>query len=118
MPALRTLLVGAALLSATAVAAPAALAAPTASFDVSPPQPHPGETVTLTSTSWSNASIIESSWDLDGDGNYGDAKGDTTTTSFGSAGDHVVGLQVTDSNKETSSTQKTVTVVLPPPPFK
>lgn len=118
MPVLRVLLAAAALLGATAVAPPAALAAPKASFDVSPEQPRPGETVTLTSTSTSSGQIIESSWDLDGDGKYGDAKGETTTTSFDSAGDHLVGLQVTDSNKETSSTQKTVTVVLPAPPFK
>lgn len=115
MPTLRILLVGVALFSAGAPAT--ALAAPTASFDVSPAQPHPGETVTLTSTSTSSAQIIESSWDLDGDGAYGDAKGDVATTSFDSTGDHVVGLQVTDSNKESASTQKTVTVVLPPPPF-
>ena len=115
MPALRILLVGAALLGAASPAT--AIAAPTASFDVSPPQPHTGETVTLSSTSTSSAQIIDQSWDLDGDGNYGDAKGATATTSFDKTGDHVVGLQVTDSNKESASTQKTVTVVLPPPPF-
>ena len=115
MPALRILLAGAALLGAAAPAT--ALAAPTASFDVSPAQPHPGETVTLTSTSTSSAQITESSWDLDGDGSFGDAKGNVATTSFSSTGEHLVGLQVTDSNKETASTQRTVTVVLPPPPF-
>jgi PKD repeat protein len=115
MPALRILLVGAALLGAASPAA--ALAAPTASFEVSPAEPHPGETVTLTSTSTSSAQIIDWSWDLDGDGTYGDAKGEVVTTSFDSVGDHTVGLQVTDSNKQTASTQKVVTVVLPPPPF-
>jgi CSLREA domain-containing protein len=114
MPVLRTLLVGAALLGA---GAPAALAAPTASFDVSPAQPHPGETVTLTSTSSSSAQIFDWSWDLDGDGNYGDAKGEVVTTSFDSAGDRELGLQVTDSNKETATARKTIKVLLPEPPF-
>src|SRR3954447_8970749 len=115
MPALRTLLAGAALLGALVPAT--ALAAPSASFDVSPAQPHQGETVTLTSTSTSDAAIFDWSWDLDGDGTYGDAKGESTTTTFTAAGDHEVGLQVTDSNKQTATTRKTVTVLLPKPQF-
>jgi plastocyanin len=57
-----------------------------------------------------NGDIVEESWDLDGDGKFGDASGSTAQTSFAAPGDHTVGLQVTDALGNVDSTTKTVTV--------
>jgi PKD repeat protein len=87
--------------------------APVASFTVNPPSGTVPLTVLLTSTS---TGIIDSqSWDLDGDGVYGDATGPTAMQTFTAAGDHTVSLSVTGPGG-TSTTSGTVPATLPPPP--
>jgi len=50
-------------------------------------------------------------WDLDNDGLYDDASGVTATTSFNQAGDHVIGLRVTDEGGLSDADTATVTVL-------
>jgi uncharacterized delta-60 repeat protein len=72
---------------------------PTASFTVAPGAPSVGDAVTLdgSGSSDSDGTIKRYDWDLDGDGEYDDASGVTTFTSFATAGSHNVGLRVTDN---------------------
>jgi PKD repeat protein len=71
---------------------------PLASFIFSPGVPKPGEAIIFASTSsdpGAGGAIAQESWDLNGDGIFGDALGRTATTSF-PAGGHAVSLRVTD----------------------
>jgi PKD repeat protein len=65
-----------------------------ASFTFASAQPTPGETVTFTSTTpWTDIYPTELAWDLDGDGEFDDATGQTAKRSFPAAGDYVVRLR-------------------------
>jgi PKD repeat protein len=84
---------------------------PSASFDVSSSSPQTGEEVTLTSTSSDpDGSIASYSWDLNGDGTYGDATIAQATVTFGSAGNHTVRLHVTDDSGATDVAELTIAV--------
>ena len=54
-------------------------------------------------------------WDLDNDGEYDDASGETVTWSVCDLGVHVVGLRVTNSFGESDEVDTVVNVVEPPP---
>jgi hypothetical protein len=54
-------------------------------------------------------------WDLDNDGEYDDATGETVTWSVCDLGVHVVGLRVTNSFGESDEVDTVVNVVEPPP---
>jgi hypothetical protein len=54
-------------------------------------------------------------WDLDNDGEYDDAMGETVTWSVCDLGVHVVGLKVTNSFNESDEVDTVVNVVAPPP---
>lgn len=70
---------------------------PSASFESSPAKPRTGEPVTFTSTSTDpDGTIASHEWDLDGDGEFDDAFGETASRSFASAGPHFVALRVVD----------------------
>jgi PKD repeat protein len=101
-------------LAAAAVLAPSAQAAPTASFTSSPATPVVGDTVRFTSTSSDDVAgqaITSHSWDLNGDGTYGDATAATAQHVFTSPGPHTVGLRVTNNINEAAETTRSVTVV-------
>ncbi|MFC7080883.1 PKD domain-containing protein [Halorussus caseinilyticus] len=84
--------------------------APTATFDYSPSDPVPDETVTFdASSSTDDGTIEEYEWDLDGDGYFG-YDGSTVTRSFDTAGEYVVTLRVTDDEGNSVTTTKTVSV--------
>jgi large repetitive protein len=84
-----------------------------ASFTVNPPSGTVPLTVFVTSTS---TGVIDSqSWDLDGNGVFGDATGPTATQTFDTVGTHTVGLLVTGPGGSSTTTQ-TVPTTLPPPP--
>lgn len=84
-------------------AAPAKLAA---SFTYSPQSPLTKETVTFTSKSTEGAAH---SWDLNGDGAFGDATGRSARYSFASPGPHMVTLRVKSGGEQTEA-EKTVRV--------
>jgi large repetitive protein len=91
---------------------------PSASFTFAPDSPATGEAVIFTSTSTPGllgGAIETEAWDLDNDGNFNDATGSQVETSFPTAGDHTVGLQVTDSNGASEVASATVTVRNRPP---
>jgi hypothetical protein len=59
--------------------------------------------------------LVSWEWDLDNDGEYDDATGETVTWSFCELGVHVVGLKVTNSFGESDEVDTVVNVVAPPP---
>jgi hypothetical protein len=85
-------------------------------FTVSPAAPVADETVTLTASATDpDGKIASYSWDLNGDGTYGDASGESVFTSF-TTGTHTVGLKVTDDDGASATTTQAVKVVDPPAP--
>ncbi|MGH2863687.1 MAG: hypothetical protein ACRDJX_00400, partial [Solirubrobacteraceae bacterium] len=83
---------------------------PVASFSWFPVAPHTGEAVSLVSTSTDASSAITSfGWALAGDGVFGPG-GSTLSTSFSTAGPHVVQLQVLDANGQSSTVSETIPV--------
>jgi subtilisin-like proprotein convertase family protein len=71
--------------------------APVASFTASPNPVLPGQTLTLDASGSTDPTdpISLYEWDLDGDGQYDDATGVTTTTSYATPQRVVVGLRIT-----------------------
>jgi len=59
--------------------------------------------------------LVSWEWDLDNDGEYDDASGETVTWSVCDLGAHVVGLKVTNSFGESDEVDTVVNVVEPPP---
>ena len=79
---------------------------PTARFTFSPDTPNVGQKVTLDAgASTDNLAIPNANydWDLDGDGQYDDAQGKTTSVTFRTTGDKTVRLRVTDSDGVTAT---------------
>jgi PKD repeat protein len=100
---------------ATAVVS-VATQSPIASFSVSPESPSTLETVTFTSTSTDpDGTIASYSWDLNGDGVFGDATGSEAQQLFPFAGTYTVGLQVTDNDGASAVATQTITVGNRPP---
>jgi hypothetical protein len=84
--------------------------APTASFTSVPATPAVGQSVSLVSNSVNGSSPIGGfAWDVAGNGSFA-AAGSVMTTSFATAGSHVVHLQVTDGNGLTSVATRTIAV--------
>jgi PKD repeat protein len=84
--------------------------APAAAFGASPDPAPTGTTVTFTSSSTDpDGTIASTSWDLNGDGTYGDATGTTASRSFAKAGTYTVGLKVTDDSGDSATITHTVT---------
>jgi len=89
---------------------------PQPQFTVSASNPSPDDQITLDAGPSSDDGVIEQyEWDLDGDGDYNDASGETVTTSYPTAGDYSVGLQVVDDGNNRNQTRQTVSVENTPP---
>ncbi len=72
---------------------------PTASFEYSPRPARAAETLRLTSTSSdADGPIVDTAWDLDGDGEFDDAGGPTAQLRAPKHGTLTVGLKVVDSD--------------------
>ena len=93
--------------------------APSASFTATPNPVQTLAPVTFnaSASSDSDGTVVKYEWDLDGNGSYETNTGTTPTTSrsFESAGDHEVGLRVTDDDGSTGTTTRTVTALNQPP---
>jgi PKD repeat protein len=87
--------------------------APVASFAAEPPSGTVPLAVTFANTSTGLVDTIV--WDLDGDGAFDDATGQTATRTFDTPGNHTVGLSATGPGG-TSTTSQTILSTLPPPP--
>lgn len=89
---------------------------PTSSFTYAPSAPQRNEKVTFSSTSSdADGTIASQSWDLNGDGVFGDATGPSASTSFATTGPHTVRLRVTDDFGASTVSSKTVDVANRPP---
>ena len=87
---------------------------PSASFSWFPTAPVVGQSVALVSSSTDAASPLTSfAWDLAGNGQFS-AGGPVLTTSFATAGNHVVRLQVTDARGVSGVATETIPVGRPP----
>jgi hypothetical protein len=96
----------------TSPGAPAA-SAPTASFTWIPATPVAGQAVSLVSNSAPGSSPIGAfAWDVAGNNSFAPG-GSVMTTSFATAGSHVVHLRVTDGNGLSSVASRTIGVVAP-----
>jgi PKD repeat protein len=87
-------------------------APPTASFIFSPQTPLTGQQVQFSSTSSDPdpGDTLSYSWDLNGDGVYGDSTSPFPTFAYTSAGTYHVGLKVTDSTGATSTSVEPITI--------
>jgi PKD repeat protein len=89
---------------------------PSADFTWSPASPVAGESVDLVSTSTDfEGPLATFSWDLDGDGLYGDGSGPVFRQPFAAAGTYDIGLQVTDSDGTVSTVRRQIVVAAPTP---
>jgi hypothetical protein len=89
---------------------------PTASFTLVPADPVARQAVVLTSTSVDpDGPIVAQEWDLDGDGAFDDAVGETAQYFWRRAGTYPIGLRVTDRDGAANVAQ-TLVVVAPRPP--
>jgi len=87
-------------------------APPTASFIFSPQTPLTGQQVQFSSTSSDPdpGDTLSYSWDLNGDGVYGDSTSPFPSFAYTNAGTHQVGLKVTDSTGATSTVSEPITI--------
>jgi hypothetical protein len=99
----------------SAAASPDQPAPPAASFSWFPSSPHPGERVSLASTSTDATSPITAfAWDLAGGGAFVPGA-QSITTSFATPGNHLVRLRVTDASGLSSVAAETIAVTARPP---
>lgn len=75
--------------------------------------PTGGQSVTLTSQSTDDGTIVAQQWDFGNDGVF-DAEGPSVSHAFGT-GDQEVLLKVTDADGESDSPLRTIPIALPPP---
>ena len=88
---------------------------PSASFTWLPTTPIVGQSVSLVSSSTDPSSAIDAfAWDLAGNGQFAPG-GPATTTSFATAGPHLVRLRVSDGNGLSSTASETIDVAAAPP---
>jgi hypothetical protein len=87
---------------------------PSATFVSFPSSPVVGEQVTFAYSSTQATPVDEPpEWDLNGDGQFGDAKGAIATRSFPAAGRYLIGLRVVDLDGAVSTGTQLVTVRTP-----
>ena len=87
---------------------------PSASFTVNPSPVSVNQSVSLDASGTNDDAAIANSsyeWDLDNDGQYDDATGQQLSYSFSTSGLKTIGLRVTDSDNESDTASRSVTVV-------
>lgn len=97
-------------------------------MNVTPAAPAPGDPIQLEATQTGGVSGYTYTWDLDGDGTYGDGVPDPDadparpselrreTVRFATTGSHVVRVQITDRRAHVVTVEKSIDVENPPPP--
>jgi PKD repeat protein len=98
--------------------APAPAFALSADFSMDPGSPLTNQTIDFSgdaSDVTPGATIDSWSWDLDGDGEFGDAGGQEVSRSFSRPGDRYVRLRVTDSLGASDTRTRTITIGNRPP---
>lgn len=88
-------------------------APPVPGFTYSPPDPRTGQTITFTSTATDPdgaGDIASITWDLNGDGNFGDASGPTAQVVFLNPGTYTISQKVTDQSGTSRVASEQVTV--------
>ncbi|MBA3263323.1 MAG: PKD domain-containing protein, partial [Thermoleophilaceae bacterium] len=89
---------------------------PLASFTLVPAEPVAREAVTLSSTAVDpDGPIVAQEWDLDGDGFFDDATGETALYFWRRAGTYPVALRVTDRDGAATEAKASVVVAKRPP---
>jgi hypothetical protein len=84
---------------------------PIARFDVDRSSVATGEPVTFTSTATDpDGGPVSLAWDLDGDGQFGEATSEIVTRTFPLAGSHRIGLRATDRDGASAESFATVSV--------
>ena len=84
---------------------------PAADFTWNPASPVAGASVDLVSTSTDfEGPLATFSWDLDGDGLFGDGGGPVFRQPFAAAGTYDIGLQVTDSDGTVGTVRRQIVV--------
>jgi len=84
---------------------------PVANFAFSPTKPKAGQQVELVSSAFdSEGKLQEQRWDLDGDGQYDDARGDDVLYTFPTAGAKTVRLRVEDEAGAAATKERTIQV--------
>jgi PKD repeat protein len=63
-----------------------------------------------------NQDALTYSWDLDGDGRFGDGAGALQTVSYGAAGRYRVAVQVSDGHGATATAEASISVLVDQPP--
>jgi PKD repeat protein len=92
-------------------------ALPVARFAFSPRSAQVGEPVEFISSSYDPDGGLDSqTWDLDGDGDFDDARGDDVLYTFTSPGTKKVRLKVVDSSGASQISEREITVAQPPAP--
>ncbi len=88
---------------------------PAAVITYAPLSPKSGDSVSLASTSADpDGPLVSQEWDLDGDGGFDDWSGPTASVTFSDAGNHQIGLRVTDRDGAANATAVTIAVQEPP----
>ena len=84
---------------------------PVASFAFGPRSPRVGDSVEFVSSAVDPEGNLRSqTWDLDGDGQFDDARGDDVVYTFVRSGEQTVRLRVEDEGGAAAVTERTVTV--------
>ncbi|MEA2418762.1 MAG: hypothetical protein QOE60_968 [Thermoleophilaceae bacterium] len=99
------------------VSAPAPDGLPRAGFVYTPREPRVGDAVDLVSTSVDPEDKLRTqTWDLDGDGEFDDGRGDEVLYTFNSAGEKTVRLRVADAAGNVAEKERLVQVKTAPKP--
>lgn len=88
---------------------------PRAAFSFQPLTPEAGETIAFDASNSSvlNGTIVRYSWDLDGDGQFGDQTGAQVTSTFNSSGNTTVSLLVEDDSGKIDTTETDLQIRAP-----
>jgi PKD repeat protein len=85
---------------------------PTAALTSTPASPVAGTLMTFTSTSKdADGSIASTTWDLDGDGQFNDARGPSARRTFSQPGSYTVSVRVTDDRGASDTAFATISVL-------